>query len=178
MPVSEEIRKIETEIDDAIRSLPIWRAPEVFVDALKMASCDRVDITLDLAARTITVFEGGNRTGFDNQLVSFQHLTQPLRTQNPLVDDRDQLTSRWSAGIFRTATRSLVGFAMQAEQTVRYGTMPLFRRPTVFEVPPQIYDAHKAVFDDITLDATQMEIENVARHSSHLSGYEHLRCFE
>src|SRR5260221_14297975 len=73
---------------------------------------------------------------------------------------------------------SLVGFAKQAEQTVRYGTMPLFRRPTVFEVPPQIYDAHKAVFDDITLDATQMEIENVARHSSHLSGYEHLRCFE
>jgi hypothetical protein len=245
MPVSEEVRRVEAEIDYTIRNLPIWRAPrdrllrvfldfyrdaievmflgashalqfgnpfefecslalerdlhagmlqvlkwamelcnlkakgelpapeeilnvielgthyEVFVDALKMANHGRTEIDVDIATRTVTVFEGGNRTGFDDQLVSFQHQTLPLKAQTPIVEDGDRLTSRWSAGDFRKATKALAELAKQAETEpivsgMGGGIVPLITRPAVFEVPRRIYDAHKAVFDDITLDAVKV----------------------
>jgi hypothetical protein len=133
---------------------------EAFVDALKMANHDRVEIVLDAATRMLTVFEGANRTGFDDQLVSFQQQTLPLRAQTPLIDDGDRLTSRWSAGDFRKAIRTLVEIATRAEEPIllstETGNIPLFQRPTVFEVPPQFYEANKVVLDDIILDPTKV----------------------
>jgi len=75
-----------------------------FADALKMAKYDRSSIEVEEATRSITVYEGGDLTGADAQLVSYQHETLPFRTHMSFVEDGDQLTAQWTAGDFRRLT--------------------------------------------------------------------------
>lgn len=136
---------------------------ESFVDALKMAKHGNAQLLLDEAKNTIKVFEGGDRTGFDSQLVSFQHRTLPVRHQFPFVEDGDQLTAKWSAGDFRSAMKALANAASKSETETLMFKMPgdpeptpLFGRPVVFKIPQYLIDEYGHVFADILLDTTSV----------------------
>src|SRR5260370_24171991 len=140
---------------------------ENFVDLLKMGQHNRVHISVSKDTQTIRVFEGGDRTGFDAQLVSFQHETLPMRHQLAAVDDHDQLTRHWSAGDFRRAIKMLAANATEKETETLVFQLPgqseptpLFKRPVVFDVAKEIFDEHRAVFEDMLLDPAKVAGEN------------------
>jgi len=137
-----------------------WRY-EVLVDALKMANHDRVAIAVDNATRTLTVYEGGDRTGVDAQLVAHQHRTLPLHAQVPLIADEDQLTTKWTAGDFRRVIGRLATVATNVESEEVVSTFggretSLFNRPVIFEIADAPEAAEQAVLEDLTLTADKV----------------------
>jgi hypothetical protein len=148
------------EIDELARC--VGPAYVNFADALKMAKYDQSSIQVEESTRTITVYEGGDLTGADAQLVSYQHETLPFRTHMSFVEDGDQLTTRWTAGDFRRLTESLRLIAAEAEKetivsTFGGGTTPLFQRPVLLEVPDVEYVAQEAALQDLTLTREKLQ---------------------
>lgn len=134
----------------------IGRRYELLVDVLKMANYDRVTIVMNDAGRTITVYEGGDLTGADAQLIAYQHSTLPLYAQTPLIADGDQLTAKWTAGDFRRLASQLAAMATDLENekvvmTVGGEETPLFNRPVVLEIEDAHESAQQAVLEDLTL---------------------------
>lgn len=147
--------------DEIMKLVDVARDYEVWVDILKTAAHDHVHIALDTERQTVTVYEGGDRTGFDRQLVSFQQRTLPLRHQVPFVAPSDQVTSKWKVRDFRQLVESLASMAteQQSETIVfRFGgkETPLFRRPAIVEVPKQKDKSLQAVVDDLTLTPSKV----------------------
>jgi len=128
---------------------------EVLVDALKMAQHDLVRIACDSLERSLTIYEGGNQTGFDNQLVQHQHNMNPLVLYSRLTQDEDQLTTRWTAGDYRRTIRKLAEQAHGASEETFVSTFhgaepPLFSRPVVLEVYAPTDSAEDAVLEDMS----------------------------
>ncbi len=73
---------------------------EVLVDALWMAKTGRMEIEVDAASHTVTMYEGGEVTGSDWSIVHFQQRDNLIRAHVVLTDDTDQLTARWSAAAY------------------------------------------------------------------------------
>ena len=67
---------------------------EVFVDTMTSAQEDAVAIDLDSKKRLLVVHQGPDLTGFDDQLVEHQRLTNAYHSQISFVEDGDQLTRR------------------------------------------------------------------------------------
>ncbi len=127
---------------------------EVLVDAITSAQQDAIAIDLDPKKHLLVIHQGPDLTGFDNDLVEHQRLTNPYHSQTSFVEDSDQLTRRWRAGDFRRLARRLA-FSPQvqgcAKVCLNNGT-ELFTRPTVLEFPDVVDDdAEQRVLEDLTL---------------------------
>jgi hypothetical protein len=129
---------------------------EALVDILKMAQYDRMAIDIDERQRVITIYEGGDQTGSDGQLVIHQAETLPIYAQSPFVEDNDQITSRWCAGDFRRLMHELTHLLEDAEtDTIVFdlpeGQVPLSKRPVILDIPVFTDPSLQAVLEDITL---------------------------
>lgn len=93
-------------------------AYEAFVDSLKYAEKNIVDIKCDVSKRQITIFEGGSVTQNDNSIIDQGRLSYPFRTHTSLTDDDVQLTSQWTAGKYRTLIQSLANYAHSKEKVI------------------------------------------------------------
>jgi hypothetical protein len=153
--------------DEEILSLvDLGKKYETLVDILKMANHDQVSINVDDEQRIITVYEGGNLTGEDAQLIAHNAEVLPVYAQSPLIEDGDQITSRWSAGDFRSLMRTLSELAQDMETETFVSTFPgqegdLFKRPVILDIPNSADSRQQAVLDDITL--TPSKVEGVAK---------------
>jgi hypothetical protein len=98
-------------------------AYQALVDALKFATVEGVEIDADGESRTLTVYEGGNVSGYDQAIVARDHKSLLYHKQGPLVEDSDQLTKRWSAGEYREYWRWLKKVA-EAAETETLGQAP------------------------------------------------------
>ncbi len=115
---------------------------QILVDALKMGNYDKVAFTVDEKSKTLTVYEGGNLTGSDNELLHRNHLVTPFRSQTPLVADDDQLTASWTAGQYREYWNWLKELCTGAEKeaiSAQAGPLApmqeIMKRPVVIEIP-------------------------------------------
>lgn len=115
---------------------------QILVDALKMGARDRVEFAVDHATKTLTIYEGGNLTGYDEELLRRSHLTTPFHAQSPLIEDSDQLTTDWGAGQGREYWRWLNNIAEKAEtETIMAQAGPIapvhevMKRPVIVELP-------------------------------------------
>jgi hypothetical protein len=130
-------------------------AYEVLVDALKMAAYDRAAIICDRPRRVLTIYEGGNQTGYDNQLVEHQHKVGLFAQHDNLTADEDQLTTRWTAGDYRRTVRRLIEQAFSASTETIVSTLhgvehPIGPRPVVMEVGQPNDEAEAAVLEDMS----------------------------
>ena len=115
---------------------------QILVDALKMGAYGKVYFVVDDNTKTLTIYEGGDITGHDNELLRRGHLTTPFQSQSPLIADSDQLTTDWTAGQYREYWRWLKKIAETAEtETIMAQAGPLapmqdvMKRPLVIELP-------------------------------------------
>ena len=136
-----------------------------FADSLKMAKYNRSWLEVDESTRTITVYEGGDVTGADVQLVSHQHATLPFRSHLSFVEDADQLTAQWTAGDFRRLTERLHTTAADAEKESiisTFGGAPthLFHRPALDEIPDADSPAEQAALQDLTLTVERVRSQD------------------
>jgi hypothetical protein len=130
---------------------------QMLVDALKLGNHGKVDFAVDWNAKVLTVYEGGDLTGHDASIVGREHVALPFHTQNPLVDETDQLTSAWNAGQYRDFWRWLRPIAERAQTETIVGQagplappQDLVKRPVVLNLP-EPPDALFAVRNDLTL---------------------------
>jgi hypothetical protein len=128
---------------------------EVVVDYLKSTKQKMTEISVDEAARMITVYGGGDQTGHDAQLVLHQQQSLLNYSHIDLTFDEDQLTTRWNASQFRAVIRHLMRGALHASDTFIFDdgkvTLPLFPRPTVFEISDFAEPSLQCVLEDLTL---------------------------
>ena len=114
---------------------------QVFVDALKLGKLGRTEFSVDRTSKTLTIYEGGNLSGHDTAIVQRDHVTVPFQRQSPLVDDADQLTTRWTAGEYRQYWQWLEALAREAETETIVARFPLtpeqeiMKRPVVMKLP-------------------------------------------
>lgn len=136
---------------------------EVFVDALKYANYELMDIEIDEQSRTLICYEGRQATVFDAAIVLQQRITNPRTHQVSLTEDGDQITSRWVAGDYRQVMRGLASYAASEENVICMDPAYLAQlgmaevsmpQPTLiwFDRPDQPPDCH--VFDDLVLQTT------------------------
>lgn len=132
---------------------------QVFVDALKLGKLGklgRTEFSVDRTNKTLTIYEGGNLSGHDTAIVQRDHVTVPFQRQSPLVDDADQLTTRWTAGEYRQYWQWLEALAREAETETIVARFPLtpeqeiMKRPVVMELPSPP-PALARVQEDLTL---------------------------
>ena len=115
---------------------------QILVDALKLGKHGRTEFSVDQGVKTLTVYEGGSVSGYDAAIVRHDHLTIPFHKQSPLVDDADQLTTRWTAGEYREYWQWLRSIAESAETETIIGQagplapkQDIMKRPVVVEIP-------------------------------------------
>lgn len=115
---------------------------QILVDALKMGAYGRVGFVVDDNTKTLTIYEGGDITGHDKELLRRGHLTTPFQSQSPLIADSDQVTTDWTAGQYREYWRWLKKIAETAEtETIMAQAGPLapmqdvMKRLLVIELP-------------------------------------------
>jgi hypothetical protein len=127
---------------------------ETLVDIMTSAQDGAATIDLDPKKRLLTVHQGPDLTGFDDELVEHQRLTNPYHSQTSFVADDDRLTRRWTAGDFRCLVRRLASSPQIrdcAKVCLKDGD-ELFTRPTVLEFPDLLDDtAGQRVLEDMTL---------------------------
>ena len=116
---------------------------QVLVDALKFATVGGNEIDVDASECTLTVYEGGSISGFDDAIVETDHTSLLFHKQTPLVEDSDQFTKNWTAGGYRRYWQWLTEAAEKAEtETLLAQAGPLapmqeiVKRPVVIELPP------------------------------------------
>jgi len=101
-----------------------------------MGNHGKVRFAVDENSKTLTVYEGGDLTGSDSELLRRNHLTTPFRPQTPLVADEDQLTSLWNAGQYREYWRWLNELCTTAEtETLSAQAGPLAPMQDVMKCP-------------------------------------------
>jgi len=140
---------------DLVMTVP---APYVLlVDALKLGSHDRAEFSVDHGSKILTIYEGGNVSGHDSAIVRRDHITVPFHKQSPLVEDSDQLTTRWTAGEYRRYWRWLRPIVERAQtETIMAQAGPLapmqeiMKRSVVVEIPSPASPLER-VQEDLTL---------------------------
>ena len=155
----------ELIVDQLVDTVIKVGAPyQLLVDALKFATVGGNELDVDTNERTLTVYEGGNISGYDHAIVEVDHTSLLLHKQTPLVEDSDQLTKGWTAGEYRRYWDWLRRVTQEAEtDTVVAQAGPLsprqdiFKRPVVLEIPEphsELWNVH----GDLTL--TQHKIDS------------------
>jgi len=134
--------------------LALGTSYEAFVDALKRANQDLLEIYVDEGSRTLVCYEGDKASGLDLSIVEYQRVTTPTMHHVSLTYDDDQITSRWTAGDYRRVVGILAAHASNQENEICAGEgEPSVAQPTVvwLERPTQAPD--RDVFDDLVLPA-------------------------
>ncbi|MGP8175256.1 MAG: hypothetical protein ACLP7O_12015 [Terracidiphilus sp.] len=136
----------EDEISDEILVNFVMKVAgpyQILVDALKLGLHDRAEFSVDHNDKTLTIYEGGEVSGHDFEIVSSDHITSPFHKQNALVEDSDQLTTNWTAGQYRQYWRWLRSIAENAETNTILGQagplapmVEIMKQPVVVEIPP------------------------------------------
>ena len=109
---------------DVVMTVPVPYM--LLVDALKLGAHDRAEFSVDQDSKILTIYEGGNVSGHDSAIVRRDHTTVPFHKQSPLVDDADQLTTRWTAGEYRQYWHWLRSIAERAQtETIMAQAGPL-----------------------------------------------------
>jgi len=136
---------------------------QALVDALKMGTYGKAEFSVDRESKTLTVYEGGDVSGYDAAIVRNDRVTVAFHQQNPLVDDADQLTVRWTAGEFRQYWRWLKPIAEAAETETIVGQagplapmQDIMKRPVLFEIPTPPATLAK-VQEDLTLTPAKVQ---------------------
>lgn len=140
--------------------IPLGISYEAFVDALKYAKYNLIEIKVDEASQTIFFYEGGPSTKFDSNIINHQRITSPFTPYISLTKDSDQLTMRWPAGAYRQLTKQLSNYAAQKEDTISIDPAFLAQlgkvegsisQPTLIwlDRPTGVPDCY--VFDDLVL---------------------------
>ncbi len=118
------------------------------------------------------MYEGGDLTGFDSQLISHQRLISSAFTHVSLTADDDQLTTKWNAGSFRSAISKIGNLAKNACDTICCeldGQLKdIMPRPTVVQVPESSIASEQAVLHDLTLTPDRVVGDGKWRLSSWL----------
>jgi hypothetical protein len=134
---------------------------QVVVDYLKSAKHDLVTIAIDQKERTVTIYEGGDLTGSDSQLVFWQHERLTNYTHVDLTHDDDQLTNRWNAGQFRSVVKHMRDIAEGRSDTVCFSPkgemLPLFLRPRIVQIADLPDPALNAALEDLTLASEKVQ---------------------
>jgi hypothetical protein len=143
------------EAEDIGQLLELGKLYEMLVDALKQALHDCVAIRVNRENRTVTVYEGGDLTGADNQLIEHQVETLPYHSHTSFVEDGDELTASWTAGEYRELVGRLAGMARLMETSKGVSTFPGKEAsadlPSIIEIPSLPGKRQRAVMDDLTL---------------------------
>lgn len=143
------------EAEDIGQLFELGKLYEMLVDALKQALHDRVAIRVNRANRTVTVYEGGDLTGADSQLIEHQVDTLPYHAHTSFVEDGDELTTRWTAGEYRELVGRLAGMAKLMETSQGISTFPgkeaAADLPSIIEIPSLPDERRRLVLDDLTL---------------------------
>jgi hypothetical protein len=132
--------------------LALGTSYEAFVDALKLANQDVLEIYVDEGSRTLICYEGDQASGLDLSIVEHQRVTTPTMHHVSLTHDDDQITSRWTAGQYRWVVGGLAAYASNQENKICTGEgEPSVSQPTLvwLERPVQAPDCD--VFDDLVL---------------------------
>lgn len=136
------------------RLVTLGQLYEVFIDIITSAQDDAIEIDLAQKRSLLLVHQGPDLTGFDDELVEHQHMTNAYHSQISFVQDDDQLTRRWRAGDFRRLARRLASSSQVqgcAKVCLKDGP-ELFTRPTVLEFPDVLDDEpEQRVLEDLTL---------------------------
>jgi hypothetical protein len=132
---------------------------ETFVDLLRAAQHDVLEIHVVESTRTLVCYEGETRGAFGADVVEWQRRPSPSERQISLTEDSDRLTSRWSAGDYRRATAALAARATEEEEALvvglkdaagrDVGELRTPRPAVVWLSRPEGLDS--AVFDDLVL---------------------------
>lgn len=149
------------EAEDIGQLVELGKLYEMLVDGLKQALHDRVAIHVNRESRTITVYEGGDLTGADNQLIEHQVETLPYHSHTSFVEDGDELTARWTAGEYRELMERLAGMARLMETSQGVSTFPGKEAaddlPSIIEIPSLPEERQCAVMDDLTLSPEKVQ---------------------
>lgn len=136
---------------------------QALVDALKLGAHDKAEFSVDQGSRTLTIYEGGDVSGHDAAIVRCDHITVPFHKQSPLIDDGDQLTTRWTAGDYRQYWRWLRPIAETAEtETIicqagpLAGKQEIMKRPVIVEIPSPPAPLER-VHEDLTLTISKAQ---------------------
>jgi len=134
---------------------------QVVVDYLKSAKHDQVAIQIHEDEKTVTIYEGGDLTGSDSQLVYYQYERLSNYTHVDLTHESDQLTNQWTAGQFRSLLKYLRDLAVDASPTVYFSPngemLPLFPRPTLIEIPRSCEPELQPALEDLTLTPAKIQ---------------------
>ncbi len=134
---------------------------QALADALWMHKQGWGRVRADPSARLLTVFEGGDQTGRDQELSRYLHATIALHRHQSFTHDGDQLALEWTAGDYRALGRALIDECVaKGVETVSCSltepAKPLFIRPTVISVPPGLAAKHHALLTSMTMTAEKM----------------------
>jgi hypothetical protein len=109
---------------------------------LRVGAHGMAEFVVDQNSKTLSVYEGGNVSGHDAPIVRLDQITTPFRKQSPLVEDSDQLTTRWNAGQYRHYWQWLQALVEKTEKnTIMAQAGPLapmvdiMKQPVVMEIP-------------------------------------------
>jgi hypothetical protein len=135
---------------------------EAFVDLLRAALHDVLEIHVVESTRTLVCYEGERRGAFGADVVEWQRLTSPSERQISLTEDSDRLTSRWCASDYRRVTAALAARAAEQEDALVVGLKDAggrdvgelrTPRPAVVRLfRPEWPDSE--IFDDLVLPTT------------------------
>lgn len=143
------------ELLDLAELVKLGALYEILVDSLKMGRYDRVAIHVDRDHQVVTVYEGGDLTGADNQLIEHQVDTLPYYSHSSFVDNEDALTSKWTAGDYREVVERLAGMARLMETSQGISTLPgseaAIELPAIIEIPDYSDPPKQSVLEDLTL---------------------------
>ena len=144
----------------------------MLVDLLKMGKHNKVAIQVDRTEHTVTVFEGGDLTGSDRQLIDHQLDTLPYYSHSSFVNDEDQLTARWTAGEYRTVIDRLGRMASMMETSQGISTFPGLEAavslPKIIEIPQLNLEYEQYVLEDLTLTPAKINNHNKWRFTTWL----------
>jgi hypothetical protein len=150
---------IEETSDKALIEV-VMRVPAPYmllVDALKLGAHDRAEFSVDQDRKILTIYAGGNVSGHDSSIVRRDHTSVTFHKQSPLVDDADQLTTRWTAGEYRQYWHWLRSVAEHAQtETIMAQAGPLapmqeiMKRSVVVGIPSPPAPLQR-VQEDLTL---------------------------
>ena len=104
--------------DELVNLIFQGKTYELFVDALKYAQRDLVTLSVNESSRTITCYEGGNKTLFDMPIIQQGRISSPMTPHISLTENSDQITSKWTAGDYRQVIKMLAKYAATKENTI------------------------------------------------------------
>src|SRR5579859_4499274 len=144
----------QASIHEIIR---LGKAYELLVDALKMANYGH-EIRVDATAKIITIYEGGDVSGSDLAIFNYQHVVPPVAQQPPIANT-DQVTTQWTAGDFRSLTRTIGTEVQNKYPLISINNGALKFQTVQIHIGAGRNTVEQAILDDLTLTPEKVRAE-------------------